>query len=276
MIKVQEKIIVVLTLVILLVSLPLGVMAKSENSNNSGSSNGSGNSGKSDSGNSGNSNKGENSDKENKSGKSEEVSSNPGQANKEQKEEKDQNKGKKSENNSSLGQDSDPKRGKSEASENKGHGKVGGMFISSEGKDKTATGEGKLKKLDKVVVKEATEAAQSKRRAVQGIISSLTDSQLVIVHQIHRDRSFTVLLGSETLIKSKSKEGSGSATLKVGLRVVVVGDLDENGRLIARMIHIIPGKAGGIFKRNPVASSSALPSILPSNTPVATTSAATN
>lgn len=132
-------------------------------------------------------------------------------------------------------------------------------------KDRTAivTEEGiatmapRLRKAIKVYHKEATFSAQLKRRAVQGIIISLSDNSITLAHQIHRERHFNLLVDALTEYKLKGIEAASLADLEIGQRLVAVGDLDEAGYITARRIHIIPGKATGIFKKLPVATESA-------------------
>ncbi len=116
----------------------------------------------------------------------------------------------------------------------------------------------KVKKLEKIEVREATQSAQGKRHAIQGLVTAIDGLMITLVHQIQRDRVYKVLYSSSTLIKSK--ESSGSASLQVGLRIIVVGDLNDQGVLVAKRIFVIPGKATGIFKRLPLSTSSATPS----------------
>ncbi len=139
-------------------------------------------------------------------------------------------------------------------------------------------------KIQKVFVKQASESAQSKRKAVQGVIIDISGNTITVAHQIQRERTYTVLITSETYIQTKSSESSNSATLsasgsasvnltslQVGQRIVAVGDLNETGGIIAKRIHIIPGKASGIFKKLPVSTPSA--SLIASPSAVATVSA---
>lgn len=147
-------------------------------------------------------------------------------------------------------------------------------IVSSDGAQ-LATSGGKLKKALKVFVKEASVSAQMKRRAVHGIITAINGPIITLVHQIQQDRTYIVQVGSDTIIKTKQSE---NGTLSVGQRIVAIGDLGENGVLIARRIHIIPGLAKGVFKKNPIATISATltPSITgtpsASITPIATPS----
>lgn len=125
---------------------------------------------------------------------------------------------------------------------------------------------GKIKKAVKVFVKEATAAAQLKKKAVHGVITGISGSTLTVAHQIQRERINQVLVTASTLIKMKSSgvgsEATGSAGaggLTVGMRIVAVGEPNAAGALVARRIHVIPGKATGIFRRLPVASPSGTP-----------------
>ncbi len=164
-------------------------------------------------------------------------------------------------------------------SQNKGKGKAASVIkkndkvaiISSESGE--ASRGGKVKKVVKVFVKEASAGAQSKRQAVQGVIVEASGSSLLLAHQIHRDRTYRITTDSLTEIKVKGVQTVGLSSLQVGQRVVVVGDLQPGGGLLARRIHVIPGLAKGIFKKQPIASSSASPVASASASPVASASA---
>lgn len=149
-------------------------------------------------------------------------------------------------------------------------------IVSSGSSD--ATDSGKLK-VKKIFVKEATVAAQLKRRAVQGVITSISGNVISLVHQIQRERTYTVVVNEQTVIKSKSEEATGSASLAslaVGQRIVAVGEPSDSG-IVAKLIHVIPGKSFGIFKKQSLstpsaslmatpaasATASALPSVAP-------------
>jgi hypothetical protein len=123
-----------------------------------------------------------------------------------------------------------------------------------------ATAGGKLK-IKKIFVKEATTSAQFKRRAVHGVITNIAGSVLTLAHQIQRERTYSVIVTDQTFIKIKATDeatGSGTlASLTVGQRIVAVGDLNPDGGIIAKRIHVIPGKATGIFRRLPVSTPSA-------------------
>ena len=126
-------------------------------------------------------------------------------------------------------------------------------------------------KVKKIFVKEASQSALLKRRAVQGIINAINGTTITLVHQTQRERTFTVIYSDITSIKSKTIEASGSATtslLTIGQRIAAVGDLGQNGEILAKRIHIIPGGAGGIFKKQPLATP-ATPSVSLMATPSA-------
>lgn len=116
----------------------------------------------------------------------------------------------------------------------------------------TATGAGRPVK---IFVKDASASAQSKRRAVQGLIQSISGNTIILVHQIHRERTYTVFFNEQTIIKMKDSTASGSAQLQPGMRIAAVGDLVPGG-ILAKRIHVIPGKATGIFKKQPFATPS--------------------
>lgn len=162
-------------------------------------------------------------------------------------------------------------------SPNKGRGSINS--IKKEDKvalisdDEEGTEGGKVKKLVRVFVKEASAAAQSKRRAVQGVITEINGLTLTIAHQTHRERIYQVTADASTLIKFKGVQDATFSSLQVGQRIAAVGDLIDGGGILAKRIHVIPGKAKGIFRRFPVATSSALPSASASATPTASASA---
>lgn len=141
-----------------------------------------------------------------------------------------------------------------------------------------ATGGAHLKKATKIFVQEATLSAQAKRRAIQGLITNIEGGVITVTHQIQRERIYTLLTSEQTVIKLKGVTDATLADLQVGQRIAAVGDLNEAGGLVAKRIHVIPGKATGIFKKQPLATPSATAtpatsSATPSATPTATVSA---
>lgn len=137
-----------------------------------------------------------------------------------------------------------------------------------------ATDGAKIKKAVKIFVKPASPSAELKRRAVQGIIDGINGVTITLVHQIQRDRTFTVIVDSQTAIKIKGITDSTLDSLQVGQRIVAMGDTDGAGAILAKRIHVIPGKATGIFKRFPIATPSATLTLFPTitSTPSATVS----
>lgn len=131
-----------------------------------------------------------------------------------------------------------------------------------------ATKGGQLKKALKIFIKEATSSAQAKRRAVQGVISAISGNTITLTHQIQTERVYTLLVDSQTVIKIKGTESATLVDLKIGQRIAAVGDLQANGNLLAKRIHVIPGKATGVFKKYPTIS----PGITLTVTPTATAS----
>lgn len=135
---------------------------------------------------------------------------------------------------------------------------------------------GQIKKISKIFVRTASESAKLKRHAVQGIISSIEGNKITLVHQIQRERSYSFIVSAETVIKMKGIESPTISNLAVGQRVAAVGDLNSEGVIVAKRVHVIPGKAKGILEKRPLATPSATlqtsptPSISISITPTIT------
>lgn len=132
-----------------------------------------------------------------------------------------------------------------------------------------ATPPGFLKKALKIFVKPATPSAQLKRRAVYGVITGISGQIITLAHPTQRERVYSLLANEQTVIKIKGVVDATFADLAVGQRIAAVGDLNESGVLVAKRIHIIPGKATGIFERYPVATPTAILTITPTTTPSA-------
>ena len=125
----------------------------------------------------------------------------------------------------------------------------------------------------KIFVKDATASAQMKRRAVQGIISSIAGNTLTLRHQVQSERTYAVVVSTTTVITQKDATGSATlASLAVGQRVIAVGDVSGES-ILAKKIHIIPGKATGLMNKQPVASPVATGSASPSPTASASATA---
>lgn len=133
-----------------------------------------------------------------------------------------------------------------------------------------ATRGGERRKALKVFVKPATSSGELKRRAVQGIITNISGLTITLAHQIQRDRVYTVVVNEQTVIKIKGVEKATMADLKVGQRMAAVGNLTGTGGILAKRIHVIPGKATGIFERYPIATPSATPIATPTAIPITT------
>lgn len=136
---------------------------------------------------------------------------------------------------------------------------------------------GKMKnlnrKLFKLELRQSSPSSQLKKRhAVMGVITAISGNIITISHQIKGERIYTIVIGPNTVITGKSSPGvndgenatsSGSVQdLKVGERIAAFGKPQPDGSLLADKIHIIAGKAIGVFKRI-----SGTPEISPSSTP---------
>jgi hypothetical protein len=107
-------------------------------------------------------------------------------------------------------------------------------------------------KFRKMAVLEASAASTLKRNALSGVITAVGNGFITVAHQIQRDRIYTVYFNTFTSVTAKDQ----NTALAVGMRVACVGEPIDNG-LLAKLIHIIPGSATGIFNRLPVASGGA-------------------
>lgn len=139
------------------------------------------------------------------------------------------------------------------------------IAVVSTENEKVATDGAKFK-IKKIFIKEASSSAKLKRKAVQGIVTSISGNLLTLAHQIHRDRIYQVTVDTNTFIKIKeASESANSSDLSIGMRIVAVGDLAEGGGIIAKRIHVIPGKSTGIEGKYPLLSPSATPSAAPTS-----------
>jgi len=116
------------------------------------------------------------------------------------------------------------------------------------------TATGAARKAIKVYVRTASESATlaSKRQAIHGIVTGISGPVVTIAHQIQRDRIYTFSVFDTTVIKIKGIEAASLAQVPVGSRVSAVMDRDAGGGWVAKWLHVIPGKATGIFNRFPV------------------------
>lgn len=114
-----------------------------------------------------------------------------------------------------------------------------------------ATGGASVRKAVKVYIKSA-DTQTLKRQAIQGVITNLTATTITLAHQIHRDRVYQIAIDSTTAVTMKGVANATIANLAIAQRVVVIGSAKETGIYTATAIHIIPGKATGIFNKQPV------------------------
>lgn len=114
-----------------------------------------------------------------------------------------------------------------------------------------------IKKLESTV---ASTGATLKRHAISGVITSVGEGQITISHQIQTDRVNTIYYNASTAVAIKGIINATTSDLAAGMRIAVVGELVD-GILLAKRIHVIPGKAKGVIKKLPVASPSAAISI---------------
>lgn len=129
--------------------------------------------------------------------------------------------------------------------------------------------DGNIGKVMKLKVRTASSSAQLKRHAVSGVITEVGDGVLTIAHLIHRDRVYTIFVDDLTVIAMKGKEAATFADLVVGQRIAAVGAPTDSG-LLAKRIHVIPGKATGVFQKQPLATASGTLTTTPSATVAAT------
>lgn len=140
------------------------------------------------------------------------------------------------------------------------------------------TDAGKLKnmnkKLYKLELKQATGSSLlKKRRAVMGIITSISGNIITLAHQIQSDRIYTIVMDGNTVITGKLTEpvtedtdaenATSSGTqlaLEPDTRIAAFGLPQADGTLLAEKIHIIPGLAVGVYNLNEDSQISSTPS----------------
>ncbi|OGG04886.1 hypothetical protein A2Z33_06310 [Candidatus Gottesmanbacteria bacterium RBG_16_52_11] len=145
----------------------------------------------------------------------------------------------------------------------------------------SATLSGVRVKKAKMTLKTATAGAQLKRHAVMGVITAITDGIITISHQTQTGRTWIIYYNAATVITMKGIETPTAANLTAGMRIAAVGEVAPENGILAKRIHVIPGKAGGLTGRVPIATPSAAfgtpaptatatPSLSPTATPVPT------
>jgi len=102
---------------------------------------------------------------------------------------------------------------------------------------------GQIKKAVKIYVKKAAQVKETKRRAVHGVIIGLSGNTITLAHQTKRDQTFVIITNEGMVIKIKGIIDATLADLEIGQRVAAVGTLNEEGGLVVKRIHLIPGKS---------------------------------
>lgn len=129
--------------------------------------------------------------------------------------------------------------------------------------DSSASGSPSEKAL-KIYVKENNQVR--KRNSVQGVVLSINENFLTLIHQVQNNRQYQIVIDENTRYKVKGVENATIADVKTGFRIIVIGDNNDDSSITAKMIHVIPAVAEGILiKQN----------ILPTETPAESTVSAT-
>ena len=105
----------------------------------------------------------------------------------------------------------------------------------------------------RMIAREASTEATLRRSAVSGVVVAVDGSALTIVHQIQRDRSFVVHYNADTVITTKDGSESEIPVFTEGMRIAAVGE-PIDGDLLAKRIHVMPGKASGVMLKQPLAT----------------------
>lgn len=113
--------------------------------------------------------------------------------------------------------------------------------------------------------KEASRGARLSRHAVMGVITELAPGVITLSHQVQRELVSVVLYNASTIFSVKGITNASAANLAVGMRITAVGLRSEEG-LLAKLVHVIPGNATGVFNKAPVATVSA--TTFPTSTPI--------
>lgn len=141
--------------------------------------------------------------------------------------------------------------------------------------DQPSTPPGQLRREFRVEVR-ATPSAQlkksSKRHAIMGIISTISGNTITLTHQIKIANSFTITVDAKTVYKIKDQTNPTLSQLKVGDRIVVVGDSASVGKLLAKLIMVIPGipQRDARISITPTPSATPSPTVIPTSTPIPT------
>ncbi len=98
----------------------------------------------------------------------------------------------------------------------------------------------------KLIMVTPAKKPETRRHAVHGIVQSIMGQTLTLKHP-KQDKTYQVLVGTDTKIKIKGLELPTLTDIKVGDRVTATGTI-ENNVLTARHLFVIPGKAQGLQK----------------------------
>jgi hypothetical protein len=127
-----------------------------------------------------------------------------------------------------------------------------------------------------ILIKSATKSAtisaalKPTRRAIYGLVREINGNILTVSHPIKDNPRYKVQVIGTTIIKMKGLPSPILGDIKVGDRIAAVGDWSGD-ILVAKKVHVIPGKAIGLFGR--LATKSATPSATASPSATATPSA---
>lgn len=111
-----------------------------------------------------------------------------------------------------------------------------------------------------ILVKPATgsaEVRETRRRAVYGLVREINGNILVVSQPTRDNPRYNVEVVEGTVIKIKGLAAATIGNIKVGDRVAAVGKWSGDN-LVAKRVHVIPGRAIGLLER--IATGSATPS----------------
>lgn len=120
-------------------------------------------------------------------------------------------------------------------------------------------------KVRRLTMREATSPATLRRHALSGIITATGEGSITITHMTARDRSAMIYYNADTKVTTTDGEQAGVVQFAVGMRVAAVGE-PVGDSLLAKRIHIIPGKAVGIRVNHPLATAGGSLTATPSAT----------
>lgn len=106
----------------------------------------------------------------------------------------------------------------------------------------------------KIVIIIPANAPQIKRRAAYGVVEQKVASDSATLLKLRHPQNkkiFQVVVTPETRITGKGLSNPTANDIQIGSRVVAVGTVDEEGKITAKRLHIIPGLARGLFGTQP-------------------------